>query len=106
MHKDGDVGQVIVVVDDPGKIDHNLMSLVFWRMKRGSGIVGDVDSLVDVLKLCVHPFCILLLCFRNDEYGGVVMSCRQLRAGFEVRFWVPVCKVWIFLLVAFCATGR
>ena len=48
MHEDHDIGQVVVVIDDVGQVDHNFVTFVSGRVEGRFGVVGNVDGYVDV----------------------------------------------------------
>lgn len=95
VHKDSDVGEIVVIVDDPRKIHHDFVSLVLGRMQRRGRIIGDIDGCLLLWHLLQYPIDILMLRLRNYQCRGKVVLWRHWRAWLEHGSRVPVRIVWV-----------
>ena len=95
VHKDSDVGEIVVIVDDPRKIHHDFVSLVLGRMQRRGRIISDIDGCLLLWHLLQYPIDILMLRLRNYQCRGKVVLWRHWRAWLEHGSRVPVRIVWV-----------
>ena len=96
VDEDAGVGEIVVVVDNVGEVDHCFVAFVDGWMERGGWVVCEVDGRVEVGKFAGDPGGVFVAHAGDDEGLTVFMAHRfrdswleqrERRRGCGLRFW-------------------
>lgn len=74
MSEDGDVREVVVMINDVGQVHHCLVTLIFGRVELGFGVVGHIYRMLHVAQPGLYPRRILFPSTGDYECFGVFAS--------------------------------